>query len=259
VAADAAGLPVFTPRSLRDPAVLAALRQHAADAFVVAAYGKLLPAEVLGMPRLGVLNVHPSLLPKYRGPSPVQQAILDGVSESGVSVMLLDEGMDTGPVLAQERVRLRGDETGGALTAALFERGAALLVETLEKWATGEVRPVAQDESQATVTKLLAREDGQVDWTRPAEQIARMVRAYDPWPGTHTTWNGKVLKVLAAAASDEAAGPPGAVSMRDGGLVVGTGRGALVIARLQLEGRREATAVEFVRGYPGIAGAALPG
>ena len=282
-AAEAAGVPVRTPRSLRDATVQVELAAFRADVFVVAAYGKLLPPEALRIPRLGVLNVHPSLLPKYRGPSPVQQTILDGAEQTGVTVMLLDEGMDTGPILAQSApVRLTGAETAGALMARLFELGAGLLADTIEKWARGEITPRPQDNAQATVTKLLSREDGEIDWSQPAQRIARMVRAYDPWPGTHTRWRGRALKVLVAQAvpppspstGEEPAlttmpigakGPgggetrvAGTVSVRDGGVVVATGEGALRLHRLQLEGKKAVSAEEFVRGYPAFPGSALP-
>ncbi len=287
-AAEVAGILVRTPKSLRDPAVQAELRAFGADAFIVVAYGRLLPAEVLAVPRLGVLNVHPSLLPAYRGPSPVQQAILDGAEVTGVSVMLLDEGMDTGPVLAQTAVRLSGDETGGSLTASLFELGATLLADTLERYARGEVKAVPQDSALAMVTRLLAREDGEIDWTQPAARIARMVRAYDPWPGTHTRWQGQVLKVLEATAQmginpavligerspavpgtvtveEEVARttagpdlPPGTVLDEGTALLIATGEGAILVQKLQLEGRKAASAADFLRGHPEIVGATLP-
>lgn len=262
-AARKSGTPVYAPRTLRDPAVQAELRAPGADAFVVVAYGKLLPPEVLAIPRLGVLNLHPSLLPKYRGPSPVQQAVLDGVDETGVTVMLLDEGMDTGPVLSQQRVGLTGEETGGVLMARLFEMGAPLLADTLEKYVRGEIRPQPQDGSQATMTKLLRREDGEIDWSQPAERIARMVRAYDPWPGTHTRWRGQVLKVLAgvpatASVSPGVLGAPGTVSAGEGGILIATGEWTLRIVRMQLEARKPVPAEEFLRGHPEFANAALP-
>lgn len=262
-AAEAAGIPVRTPKSLRNEAEQAALAALDADAFVVVAFGRLLPEPVLAIPRLGVLNVHPSLLPLYRGPSPVQQAILDGAAKTGVSVMLLDEGMDTGPVLAQVEVPLEGTETGGSLTSGLFETGAGLLVETLDRHARGEITPQQQDSSRATVTSLLERSDGEINWAEPAEHIARMVRAYDPWPGTFTRWRGQVLKVLEAwpegvSRAEAGEAKPGAVVASDSLLSVQTGQGAINIHRLQLEGKKAVAAGEFIRGYPAIAGSTLP-
>jgi methionyl-tRNA formyltransferase len=169
--------------------------------------------------------------------------------------------MDTGPVLSQQRVGLTGEETGGGLMARLFEVGAPLLADTLEKYARGEISPRPQDNSQATVTSLLAREDGEIDWSQPAVRIARMVRAYDPWPGTHTRWRGQVLKVLEAyGLTGDAMGPPGSLSRadEDGGLVVAAGQGRLRLTRLQIEGKRALPAEEFLRGYPQILGVTLP-
>ncbi len=258
-AATTRGIDVRTPLSLRDATTQAALKALGADAFVVVAYGKLLPAAVLTMPRLGVLNVHPSLLPKHRGPSPVQQAILDGASHTGVTVMLLDEGMDTGPVLAQsEPIEIGEDETCPELMVRLFARGAVLLADTLEQLGRGAVAPIPQDPSKATLTKLLSRENGEIDWSLPAVRTARMVRAYDPWPGTQTRWRGKALKVLEArVASARSTGAPGTVTVSEGRLLVATGEGALEVARLQLEGKRAVTAADFLRGHPDIAGRIL--
>ncbi len=253
------GLVVRTPVGLRDAEAQRDLSGFGADVFLVAGYGRLLPAAVLDMPPLGVLNVHPSLLPRHRGPSPVATAILEGDRETGVTVMLLDEGMDTGPVLAQSApVEIGPSTTGSSLTERLFEIGASLLVSTLARWVSGEIEPRPQDESRATVSRLLKRADGEINWSEPAERIERMVRAYDAWPGAYTRWSGKNLKVLEAALAGEVAGRPGEVSVADGEIAVATGSGALSIVRLQLEGRRPASAAEFARGYPALDGSSLP-
>jgi methionyl-tRNA formyltransferase len=174
--------------------------------------------------------------------------------------MLLDEGMDTGPLLAQsEPVPIGAHDTTGWLTAKLFEMGAALLVDTLESWKRGAVTPRPQDESKATVTRLLERKDGMIDWSKPAEHIERMTRAYDPWPGAFTRWDGRTVKLLEIATS-EAGGDvvqPGAVFTRGADMVIACGRGAIVVKRLQIEGRRAVTSAEFMRGYPGVEGAQL--
>ncbi|MEX0761948.1 MAG: methionyl-tRNA formyltransferase [Dehalococcoidia bacterium] len=256
------GIPTRTPKSLRDESVQAELASLSADVFVVVAYGRILPPPVLAMPRLGVLNVHPSMLPRYRGPSPVASAILDGAKATGVTIMLLDEGMDTGPILLQsEPVPLRGDETTGDLTRRLFEMGVEMLPGALDGLEAGTVRPREQDDSQATVTRLLSREDGALDWRRPAEHLERMVRAHDPWPGTHTSWKGKGLKVLEAqvAVGDAApGGQPGRVTVHNGRMFVSAGDGALELLRVQLEGRRPVDSAEFLRGYPEVNGSVLP-
>ncbi len=259
VAAQELDIPVRTPRSLRNDSDQRELSAFEADAFVVVAYGRLLPGPVLAMPRHGVVNIHPSLLPEYRGPSPVASAIKDGCVQTGVSLILLDEGMDTGPILAQsDPIALSGGETGGELTRRLFEIGADMLPDVLDGLATGVMTPQPQDDAAASVTKLLERADGELDWTRPADELERLLRAYDPWPGTHTRWRGKTLKVLAARVAAQTAGTPGAVSAEDGHILVATGDGAIELTRLQLEGKRASDAADFLNGNPGIAGSALP-
>ncbi|MBM3957679.1 MAG: methionyl-tRNA formyltransferase, partial [Gemmatimonadetes bacterium] len=237
--AEALGLPVRTPGSWREEGAIAGLASWGADAFVVVAYGRILPGLVLAVPRLGVVNVHPSLLPRFRGPSPVQTAILEGETHTGVTIMLLDQGMDMGPILARSAPEpVRPGDTGGSLTARLFEIGARLLVRALRDWEAGAIAPEPQDEAGATVTRLLRREDGALDWTESAARLERQVRAYDPWPGAHTLWRGRNLKVLAARMAPEAAGEAGVVTVRSGRPVVATGAGGLKLVRVQLEGRR---------------------
>ena len=258
------GLQVATPDSLHHPGEQSALMSLGADAFLVVAYGRLLPAEVLETPALGVLNVHPSLLPLYRGASPVAAAILDGAEETGVTVMLLDEGMDTGPVLAQSApVPIREGDTRDRLTTRLFELGAGLLVETLGGIERGSITATPQDEARATTTRLLKRSDGEIDWTKPAEQIERQVRAYDSWPGTFTSWGSRNLKIIAARAVPEGVGEPGLVPGRvkvaGESLFIGTGSGRIEAERVQLEGRKAVSAAEFLRGQSSIAGASLGG
>lgn len=260
--AEELGIHVETPASFRDPDVVAGLSEFRADAFVVAAYGRLIPRAALNLPRLGAVNLHPSLLPRHRGPSPISTAILEGDPVTGATIMLLDEGMDTGPVLLQSRpVRIESSDTGGSLTTKLFTLGSALLITALQDLESGRAKPTAQDQSQATITRLLERSDGQLDWTRPAAYLERMVRAYDPWPGTFTRWNGKVLKVLQSNSVPEArpGGEPGTVVDLQGGLGVITGDTILGIGKLQLEGRSAQAASEFRRGYTGIVGSKLGG
>lgn len=254
------GLSVFTPRGLRNnDEEVARLKDLRADAFVVVAYGRILPAELLEIPPMGVINIHPSLLPLYRGPSPVVTAILDGRSVVGVSVMLLDEGMDTGPVLAQsDPIRLDGTEKGAELQDRLFKEGAAMLPSVLEGLQSGSITPQPQDDARATVTSLLERSDGEIDWTKSATEIDRMIRAYDPWPGTFTSWNGKGLKILDAALVEIDSARAGVVSAEeDGRILVGTGSGSLELKRVQIEGRQAVEAADFLRGQPAFDGAVL--
>ena len=261
-AAQERGLPVYQPASLRrDPDARRQLAELAPDLIVVAAYGLFLPPETLALPPLGALNIHPSLLPLYRGPSPVASAILAGDNATGVSIILLDEGMDSGPILAQRETPIGEDETAGALTARLFDMGATLLADTLPAWRAHRITPAPQDESRATITRLLSREDGAIDWQMPAAQIARQVRAYHPWPSAFTHWNGKLLKITEARAVDAPGiapdiAPGGAIALPQG-VAIATGDGALLPLTLQLEGRRAVSAPDFTRGYPDFIGAIL--
>ena len=197
--AESRGLAVFQPASLREDAeAQQRISDLAPDAIVVAAYGLFLPDDTLAVPRLGCLNIHPSLLPCHRGPSPVATAILEGDETTGVTIMLLDEGMDTGPILNQSESRIGADETCDELTARLFDVGANLLTETLNLWSDSSITPTPQDDASATVTRRLQRSDGRIDWNDTAESIARRVRAFTPWPGTYTTWKDRTFKVIRA-------------------------------------------------------------
>ncbi len=253
------GLEVFTPKTFRNnDEEVARLTEFQADVFVVVAYGRILPAEILQIPPVGVVNIHPSLLPKYRGSSPVVSAILSGENETGVTVMLLDEGMDTGPTLAQsDPIRMTGTERGAEFQALLFKKGASMLPAVLDGLQSGAITPQAQNDAEATVTRMLERSDGEIDWSQSAGHIDRMIRAYDPWPGTSTRWNGKGLKVIDAEIQTGTSGAAGEVSVVDSNLLVGTGEGSLRLTRVQLEGRQAVSADDFLRGYPEIAGAVL--
>ena len=254
------GLPVFQPASLRnDTEACAQVAGLEPDAIVVAAYGLFLPKVVLETPRYGCLNIHPSLLPKYRGPSPVISAMLEGEETSGVTIMLLDEGMDTGPVLAQESVVIGRHETAEELTLRLFELGSGLLVRTLDRWAGGEITPSSQNDDEATVTRLLKREDGLLDWSESATALERRIRAFTPWPGTYTTWNGRTVKVLRGrAAQVEYRDEPGKVRAGEGDSVfVAAGSGALELLEVQLEGRAKSGASDFARGQRDFIGSVL--
>ena len=256
--ASEAGIAVWKPDQLRNADTVNDLAALEADAYVVAAYGKFLPDAVLTLPRLGVLNLHPSLIPKHRGPSPVATAILEGAEWSGVTVMLLDSGMDAGPILAQsDPVRVTERDTQTTLTERLFKIGTALLPPTLDAYANGEIMPMPQDNSFATVSRLLKREDGRIDWGMIAIEIHRQVRAFDPWPGTFTTWKGQNLKILSALIGPVAPLSPGKVRRNSDALYIGTGSGQLEVQELQIEGKSRMSAEAFLRGYPNIEGATL--
>jgi methionyl-tRNA formyltransferase len=253
------GIPVLQPETLRDPAAVAQLAALRPDVGVVAAYGEILRKDVLAIPPLGYLNIHPSLLPRHRGPAPVAGAILAGEAETGVTVMRLESKMDAGPILAQRRVPLAPDARAGELTRELFELGAALLVEALTPYAAGQIAPVAQDESQASYTRLLQKSDGAIDWGAPALSIERMTRAYDPWPGAWTSWRGQPLKIIGARAHAgwQGEAPPGALLDRMDGLWVAVGTGALELLIVQPAGKRALPAIEWRHGLRDIEGARL--
>ena len=257
------GLPVFQPASLRTDAAQRELAALSPDVIVVAAYGLFLPSAVLSLPPHGCLNVHPSLLPRYRGPSPVAAAILGGDAATGVTLIRLDEGMDSGPIVARRETSIGPDENAEELTSRLFRLGADVLVEVLPDWAAGRVQAVPQDESLATTTRLLSREDGEIDWDLGADRIARQVRAYQPWPGAYTRWQGKLLKIIEASVSDAArtapARPGEVVSLPAGGLGIVASEGVLEVRRIQMEGRRAVDASEFVRGYADFVGSVVGG
>ena len=253
------GLLVYQPASLRrDEEARREITSLEPDLIVVAAYGLFLPTETLAVPPLGALNIHPSMLPKHRGPSPVATAILEGNTTTGVTVMQLDEGMDTGPIVSQIQTDIGASENTEDLTSRLFNMGAKLLVDTIPLWQTGEISPQPQRESEATTTRLLKREDGEIDWAAPAEYIARQVRAYYPWPGTFTRWNGRQLKIHeASAVAVDRTEVPGTVVEIPEGVAVVTGEGALLLLRVQMEGRQATGITDFVRGYREFVGSPL--
>ena len=256
------GLRVHQPASLRSPEAQSELAALEPDAIIVAAYGKLLPPPVLELAPLGCLNIHPSLLPRHRGPSPVVTTILEGDQVTGVTLMLLDQGMDTGPLIAQTEYSLHGDETADTLTGVLFGMGGELLQESLPRWQSGELKDKPQDDSLATVTRKLERADGQADWTLTAEELERRARAFTPWPGLFTNWNGSGLKLVEVSVlPHKSGGGEIGVVVKTGepAAAVVTSHGLLGLKTIQLEGRRAVAVSDFLRGAPGFIGARLSG
>jgi methionyl-tRNA formyltransferase len=258
-AALAHGLPVWQPGSLKRSENIEALAALHADLSIVAAFGQILPQAVLDQPRYGTLNVHASLLPKYRGVSPIAEAILQGDAETGVTIMLLDAGVDTGPALLKKSTAISKGETTGSLTGKLSELGAQALLEALPGWIEGRLKAQPQEEELASHTKMLRKEDGEINWLLPAAVLARKVRAYTPWPGTYTHWRGKRIKIVAAAALARETDPatsPGTVAVSEEAghttLAIVTGAGFLLVRQVQLEGKRVMSVEEFLRGYPQI-------
>ena len=250
------GIAVLQPDSFKEENEVDRIRALEPDIIVVAAYGQILPGPVLEIPPHGTVNVHPSLLPRHRGASPVASSILAGDPETGVTLILMDQGVDSGPILAQRAVAIRESDTQASLTDRLAAIAADLLAETLPVWMSGRLEPRPQDKSQATFTKRLAKGDGKIDWRREATAIARQVRAYHPWPGAFTNWNGRQFKVIAAH-EVAGGGEPGTVVDADGGAAIVAGEGRLALEEVQLEGRRAMKIAQFLRGHPGFVGARL--
>jgi len=257
---------VLQPGSLRKPEAQALLSTLMPDVIIVAAFGQILPAEVLDLPPHGCLNIHASLLPRYRGASPITAVLLDGLAETGNTIMKMDVGLDTGAIIAQQPLLIAADETTATLTAKLAEQGARLLTAILPHWLAGEITPISQDEAQATMTRLIRKEDGTIDWNDPADVIARKVRAYTPWPGSQTTWRGQPVKIIETGRGGGSFdihqmnqpadrvpgqlvdityhGPGGKLSL---GVECGDGR-VLALSMIQLAGKRAVTIADFMRG-----------
>ncbi|HIC90149.1 MAG TPA: methionyl-tRNA formyltransferase [Anaerolineae bacterium] len=253
-------LRVLQPSTFRRPAPVAELAALAPEVVIVAAYGLILPQSVLDIPAHGCLNVHASLLPRHRGASPITAAILAGDEVTGSTIMLMDAGMDTGPILAQEPLPIHPDDTAGSLSQRLSLQGADLLRRTLPRWLAGEIEPQPQDRTAATVTRMIRKEDGIIDWCKPAVQIAREVRAYNPWPTARTVWNGRLLRILQARPLEVEPSvdiSPGQVMLSDGKAVVGTGDGLLQLEKVQLAGKKALPIEDFIRGQRGFVGSVL--
>ena len=253
-------LRIFQPPSLKSEEAQRQISKLKPNIIIVAAYGKYIPNTILDIPQYGCLNIHPSLLPKYRGPSPVSTAILSGDDTTGVTVMKITDMMDAGPVVASREMAIEADDTTENLTQRLFEMGAELLIETLPDWASGKITAEQQQSTLVTTTKLLTRQDGKIDWAEPADLIARKVRAYHPWPGSYAVWNNRLLKIITAHPQDsvELSVPPSnIVSLSEDILAVATTQGSLIIDTLQIEGGKPTTGTQFLLGHRDIIGTHL--
>ena len=247
-AAEAAGIPVLQPAKIRTEDFFAELSSYSPDLICVTAYGRILPKSILDLPRHGCMNAHASLLPKYRGAAPINWAIVRGEDVTGVTTMLMDEGMDTGDMLLKREVAIEDDDTGETLSRKLSIVGGELLVETLALLKEGKLSPEKQDESLATYAPIIKKEDGLVDWSKPARDIRNLVRGMLPWPGAYTSLSGKMLKIFRAVVS-EGQGQPGEVIKSGQGILrVATGEGALDVLELQIEGGKRLEAAAFLAG-----------
>ena len=245
------GIPVYQSERVRRPECIEELKKYQADVCVVIAFGQILPKEILEMTPCGCINVHASLLPKYRGAAPIQWAIINGESVSGVTTMQMDEGLDTGDMLEKVEVPLGEKITGGELHDLLAEAGAKLCVQTLEKLEKGELKPEKQGETPTAYARMLDKKLGNIDWTRPAIEIERLIRGLNPWPSAYTTWNEKTMKIWAADVVDaqETAEPGTITEVTKQTFSVQTGDGVLQIKELQIPGKKKMSSDAFLRGY----------
>jgi len=256
----AAGIPVLQPTRIRTGEFLEELRGYRPDLLVVTAYGRILPGSVLNLPPLGAINIHGSLLPRYRGAAPIQWAVLNGDSETGVTIMRIDEGLDTGDILLSSRLAIEPDDTAGALAAKMARLGGSLLIEALTRLKAGNLPCHKQEESLASLAPPLGKELSEIDWQRSAQEISCRIRGLDPWPMAHTTLEGKWLRLFAPQVS---AGPvreaPGTLCRADkAGLLVATGKDYLHLGEVQLEGGKRMSVDAFLRGRPLIPGLRFP-
>lgn len=248
VLADQLGLPVIQPEKLRQPEAQAALLEWAPDLIVVTAFGQILRQNVLDLPKHGCVNVHASYLPRWRGAAPIQAAILAGDEFTGVSIMRMDAGVDTGPILAQEKTAILASDTAGSLADRLAQAGADLLGQVLEAYLAGGIQPQAQDQSRATYAKMLKKEDGLLDFTNPAEHLSRQVRAFQPWPGAYLLWQGLPLKIGRAHAEGWSVPGEGMRGEVGGCPAVGCREGVLVLDEVQPPGKKMMSGKDFLRG-----------
>ena len=245
------GIPVLQPLKMKDPAFLDALRRWTPDVIAVTAYGRILPPAILALPPRGCINVHGSLLPKYRGAGPIQWAVIRGEQQTGITTMFMAEGMDTGDMLLQETVEIRADDTAGTLAPRLAEVGGRLLVETLRRLEAGTLTPQPQDDAQATMAPLLKKEDGVVDWTLSAMEIANRVRGLSPWPGAYTYVNGErwVLWRVAVGAEVSGAAPGTVTKVSKDRVEVATGEGTIQLIDIQPSNSRRMTMAQYLAGH----------
>ena len=245
------GIEVFQPVKVKEPENIEVLRKYQPDIIIVAAFGQIVPKSILDMPKYGCVNVHASLLPKYRGAAPIQWAVINGDEVTGVTIMRMNEGIDTGDMIAKRTVRLAEDETGGSLFDKLAQVGAQLCVETMDMIEAGKAEYIPQNNEEATHTSMIRKELGLIDWNRPAVEIERLIRGLNPWPSAYTQLSGKTFKIWKArVVSDENTYEPGCIFRIDKeGMYVQTGEGILLLTEVQMEGKKRMEASAFLRGY----------
>ncbi len=248
---------ILQPENWQDAKITSKLASYNADLFVIVAYGAIIPNSILSIPKKGCINVHPSLLPELRGPSPVQSAILQEKTSTGVSIMMIDEKMDHGPILAQAKMNIEPEETSDELLKKAAIIGSPLLIDSMKKYLNGELTPVEQDHKKATFCKLLKKEDGRIDWNATASKIHAQFRALQPWPGIFSELNGKRVKFLSLNISERPSIAPGVIEIAEKSLFVGTATNAIEIKTLQQEGKSPTSATEFLNGHKDLNGTKL--
>ncbi|MCC2640941.1 MAG: fmt [Nitrospira sp.] len=255
------GIPLLQPLKMKDPAFLEALRQWKPDVITVTAFGRILPPAILTLPPRGCINVHGSLLPKYRGAGPIQWAVIRGERETGITTMLMDEGMDTGDMLLQEKVAIHPDDTADALAVRLADVGGRLLIETLRRLKAGTLTPQPQDHAQATMAPLLTKEDGLIDWTLTAMEIGHRVRGLSPWPGAYTQVNGERWVIWRVAVEEESqkAAPGTVAKVTKDRIDVATGGGTIQLIEIQPSNSRRMTVAQYLAGHRLTEGTNLQG
>ncbi|MCI9081002.1 MAG: methionyl-tRNA formyltransferase [Lachnospiraceae bacterium] len=253
-AALAHGIEIYQPRRVREPECIEYLQNYQADIIVVVAFGQILPREILDMPKFGCVNVHASLLPKYRGAAPIQWAVINGERVTGVTTMRMDEGLDTGDMILKEEVALAPEETGGSLFDRLAQTGAELCVRTLTAIEEGTAAYTPQNHEAATHTSMIKKQLGEIDWNKSAQELECLIRGLNPWPSAYTYWKGKTLKIWKASVQEQSMQPvdfePGRiVTVNKDGIMVQTGQGMLNLLEIQLEGKKRMKTDAFLRGY----------
>ncbi|NLK73810.1 MAG: methionyl-tRNA formyltransferase [Clostridiales bacterium] len=243
-------LTIYQPVKVRDKEFVDKVRQLDPDVIVVAAFGQILPKDLLDIPQYGCINVHASLLPKYRGAAPIQYSIIDGEDKTGITIMYMDEGLDTGDIILQEELEIASDETGGSLFDKMAVLGANLLLKALVQLENGTSKRIPQDDSKATYVKMIKKEMGHIDFAKPAVEIERLIRGLNPWPSAYTHYEGKSLKIWSAevVSTDIKAEPGDVIEIRKDAFIVMTGEGALAVKELQLEGKKRMATEAFLRG-----------
>lgn len=243
-------IPVFQPQKIRASEAVEQLRSYEADVFVVAAFGQILSEEILEMPRYGCINIHASLLPKYRGAGPIQWAVIDGEKETGITIMQMDKGIDTGDILLQKKVQIAEDETGESLFDKLQKEGAELVVQALMKLEKGELHPIPQKEEEASYARMLDKDMGHIDWSKPAKELDCLIRGLISWPGAYTDYQGKTLKIWKEKPEESSTDlTPGTITQTEkDSFCVQTGEGMLRILEVQMEGKKRMHVRDFLLG-----------